>query len=102
MINAIENVKGLDGLASLECGYHHYRLITLCRIGLPVCCLPLAVLNNGYMEPGKLNCWWRSPWVLTHDRYQQKILETIRYFSEFIANYTIGIAIELNPSTFCK
>jgi len=27
----------------------------------------------------------------------RKFWRAIRYFSEFIANYTIGIAIELNP-----
>jgi hypothetical protein len=32
----------------------------------------------------------------------KKFWRALRYFSEFIANYTIGVAIELNPFRICR
>jgi len=98
MINAIENVKkpgwfsepkniattiiGLSLFAGLAYGFTLYVLPWLITVTWNLINLIIGGAVLGFLLM-----------IVTN----RKFWRAIRYFSEFIANYTIGIAIELNP-----
>jgi len=98
MINAIENVKkpgwfsepkniattiiGLSLFAGLAYGFAVYVLPWLITVTWNLINLIIGGAVLGFLLM-----------IVTN----RKFWRAIRYFSEFIANYTIGIAIELNP-----
>jgi len=98
MINAIENVKkpgwfsepkniattiiGLSLFAGLAYGFTVYVLPWLITVTWNLINLIIGGAVLGFLLM-----------IVTN----RKFWRAIRYFSEFIANYTIGIAIELNP-----
>jgi hypothetical protein len=98
MINAIENVKKpWLVLRTKKYSHNYYRFVAVCRVayGFTVYVLPWLItvtwnLINLIIGGAVLGFLLM---IVTN----RKFWRAIRYFSEFIANYTIGIAIELNP-----
>jgi hypothetical protein len=67
------------------------------RAGLRIPDLCIALAGDGDLESGQPGDRRRRLRLPADDRHQPEILAGLKYFSEFIANYSIGLAIELNP-----
>src|SRR4051794_38866907 len=98
MINAIENVKKPGW-------FSEPKNVATTIIGL-LLFAGLGYLFAVYLLPFLITVTWNLVNLIIGGAVlglllmivtNKKFWRAIRYFSEFIANYTIGIAIELNP-----
>jgi hypothetical protein len=98
MINAIENVKKPGW-------FSEPKNVATTIIGLSLFA-GLGYLFAVYLLPFLITVTWNLVNLIIGGAVlglllmivtNKKFWRAIRYFSEFIANYTIGIAIELNP-----